>query len=161
MSGETLAGRVAARREQRVARLAARFVLPVPGFEDLLACRYRPLSFEEKRAIALRHDRVGEDAEQEVAAAADLLVTACVEVLAAEDGAMTPLSSGWTAALVRDMFGLGDEAPEGATVRQALIAALGSDGVMECFGAYHRRADEIVAAGEDAAVGESKPSVEG
>lgn len=163
---DSLAARVAARREERVAKRSAKFVLTVPGFRDLLAARYRPLDFEAKRKVQLRHEGIGEDAADEVAAGADLLINACEEVLeitgVGEDGQPTyeSLSRGWSAPVVRDVFGLSD-LPEGATVRQALILALGSDAVMTHFGEYAQEADRILLDGEDVAVGESRPSAEG
>lgn len=162
---DSLAARVAARREQRVASRSAKFILPIPGYKDLLAARYKPLSFEQKRKIQLRHDGIGEDADDEVAASADLLINACVEVLEITGSTETgepsyeTISGGWSAGVIASTFGL-DIAPQ-MTARAALIMALGSDDVMEHFGQYAQAADAILADGEEAAQGEAKPSEEG
>lgn len=158
MTGDSLQARVAARREQQIAARARSFLVPLPGFEDLLAARYHPLGFEIKRQIQIRHEQIGSDPADEVAASADILIAACDEVRDAETGAT--LAAGWTAGVVRDVFGLTD-LPESATVRQALIVALGADGVMAHFGGYHREANRILDASEEKALGESTPALAG
>lgn len=163
---DSLAARVAARREERVAKRSAKFVLTVPGFRDMLAARYRPLDFEDKRKIQLRYDGIGEDGAAEVNAAADLLVNACEELLEItgrdESGAPTyeRVGIGWHPGVVRETFGL-DDMPERTSQREALILALGSDAVMTHFGEYAQQADSILLEGEEAAQGEARPSAEG
>lgn len=161
---DSLASRVAARREQIIAGRSAKFVLPIPGYTGLLAARYRPLSYEVKRKIQLRHEKIGEDAADEVAASADLLINACVEVLevtgSGPDGeTYETISQGWSAQVIASTFAL-DLEPT-TTARTALIMALGSDDVMAHFGQYARASDQILAAAEEGAQGESEPSQEG
>lgn len=161
---ESLADRVAARREERVQKRSANFVLGIPGFRDMLAARYKPLEFEKKREIQLKHDGIGEDPADEVSASADLLINACVEVLeiTGEDETGKPiyesLAPGWSPDLIRSTFRI---PYPGNSTRQALVEALGSDDVMEHFGEYAKEADAILSEGEEAAVGEAQPSVEG
>jgi hypothetical protein len=161
---ESLADRVAARRQERVQKRSAKFVLTIPGFRDLLAVRYQTLTFEKRREIQLRHEGIGENADDEVAAAADLLINACVEVLevTGKDDVGNPtfetVAAGWTPDLIRSTFGT---EYVGNSTRQALIEALGSTEVMDHFGEYIQEADAILSDGEEAAQGEAQPSVEG
>lgn len=158
---ESLQARVAARRQDLIARRSKGFTVPVPEFEGMLALHFRLLEFEEKRAIHMRHDGVGTDPGDEVAASADLLIAACDGVLEVHgDSEPSQYAPGLSAQVVRDLFGLSD-LPESLTVRQALIAALGSDGVMALFGRYSQEVSSIRDEAEDAAEGESTPAVAG
>jgi hypothetical protein len=92
--------------------------LPVDGYEDLFAARYRAISYEEMRGIARRNERIADEDEREVATAADVLAIACEEVFAVEpDGEHTSLGAAWSPQLAQTL-GL----PPVTTARQCLLA---------------------------------------
>lgn len=163
VSGESLQALLAARRQELEAKRAERMVLPVPGYEKLLAGRYRQLPFEERAKIARAHGSIEDDVAEEVAAAADLLMRACEDLLqingTGEDGKPVYASLGktWTSDAISELFGV--EAQPSA--RQTLLTVLDSDQIISLVGAYHSASVAISAEGDEAVQGEAEPSAEG
>jgi hypothetical protein len=167
-AGPSLAERVAARRRELARERTA--VLAIPGYEDMLAARYRMLDFHTLRKIAERN-RGQDEADEEIANAADTLIHACVEILevdTGDDGERVYRSTGqrWTAKAARELFGA--ELPNEATARDALLAAIpGAAGegdglnVMVHFAAYDRELSRGNKALAQMIQGESEPSPEG
>ena len=162
----SLSDQIAARRRARAQKRSGLITIPVPGYEDLLHARYRRLDFEEKSQIAKQHEGLGDNPDEEVAAAADMLLRACEDLLQ-PDGvdergkpAYVSLGKRWTGPTIVDIFQL-DEMPENVTARVALRAALGGEDLMDHFLAYMRQANDLDAADREDLPGESKPSVEG
>ncbi len=170
MSG-SLEDRVAARREERQRARASLLIIPVPGYKDLLAARYRVLQWEEKMDIVRRHKGLlnsedgplGGNTTDTVATAADMLIAACEEILevSGKDDNGKPLyrslGQRWTAPMILETFRL--PLPPEATVRHALIVALGSEEIIDHFGDYTRECDAILAEGDAVAQGEAPASV--
>lgn len=146
---------LAARIQQRRAALldAKQVTVPVHGYRDLLAATYRQLTFEEKRRISLRHQGIGSNADDEVQAAADMLVTASEDLLARNGDDYESLGCKWSPEAISRLFGL--SIPDGVTARSALMLALTSDQIMEHFGAYIEAVRRLEQDAEAAAVGES------
>lgn len=165
MSGESLQSLLAARRQVLEAQRAERMVLPIPGYEKLLAGRYRQLPFEEKAKIARRHEQIGEDGGEsdEIAAAADLLINACEDLLqvtgVGEDGKpqYTSLGKKWIPADIAELFGVEAQ----PTARLTLMSVLDSDAIIQHLGDYHRASLAISAEGDEVVMGEAVPSGEG
>jgi hypothetical protein len=135
------------------------FDLPVPGYADMLGARYRPLPIEKTLEIYLRYQsgslapETEVDANDIVAAAADMLVNACEELLEKNgDGSYHGMSTRWTTAAIADLFPLGEETD---SVRDALMAAITTDGVMEHFNAYALEAAKVRKDLDGAVEGES------
>lgn len=162
-SQPSLEQRVAARRQQRVAKRSSKFILPVKGYEDLFGAQYRILSFEDRLAIATKHPGMEDDPVENVGASVDVLINACVDLLEvtgnddAGDPVYQSLGKTWTSDSVAELFGTARQ----PSVRQALIDAVGSDDLMDHVKHYRDKCDEILAEGDKAAEGESEPSVEG
>ncbi len=124
-AGGSLRDRLAARRRQ----LAERdfFTQPILGYEDLgLYARYEVLDFTTRSKIGQRHATAISRKETEIGgtrdAAADTLAQACVGLLekVGEDGGFRELAPGFTADAIREY--IVPDLPEGATVRQAILA---------------------------------------
>jgi hypothetical protein len=119
----SLASRVATRRATLQAQSTT--TLEVPGFEGILAATYRALSWKEMRSIGLRHERLSDEALQELYVAADTLILACEDVLEVLDGGeRRSLGKRWGTALAQH---LGVELPENANPRTALFALFSRD----------------------------------
>lgn len=159
----SLADRVAAKRREVEARRQARFILPVPDYQELLAVKYRKLLWEERMDIIERDG--GTDTAERVTAAADMLIAACEDLLEVDgtngngEPVYKPLGKRWSTPAIIEYFGIG--LPENATVRHALREALGSDALMTHFAEYVREVGMIETEGEGAATGEASPSEEG
>lgn len=68
--------------------------LRVPGWSGMLVARYTPVRANEMRKLAARVDRLEAQAtpESDLAAAADLIITTCKEILVDVDGEIKPLA---------------------------------------------------------------------
>jgi hypothetical protein len=163
MSGESLQTLLAARRQELESRRAEKMVLAVPGYEKLLAVRCVQLPFEEKARIARSHSGLEDNESEEVAAAADLLIRACEDLLQVtgvdEAGKATYESLGkkWTSDSISELFGV-DPQP---TVRATLLSVLNSDQIVRMLADYHNQSEAINAEGDEVVQGEAVPSVEG
>lgn len=156
----TLRERLAFRRQENERARNRQIVVAVNGFEDCLAAQYRCLTFEEKTQIAMRHSAVGEDPAAQVAAACDLLINACQDVIEVTGGGeQRPLGRRWSTDLVSELFGL--SLPEGTTVRQAMLQAFDHEDLMDHFLAYTRAANARDLSDREQLPGESEPSQEG
>lgn len=162
---ESIADILAQRRAQLANKRAKEMTIPVPGYEDVLACRYRQLPAEEKLDIVHRHEGVGSDGANEIAAAADVLINACIELVkvTGKDDAgelqYEGLGYRWTADGVVALFKV--ELPENATARQAIRAVLDGEDILTHLSDYHFARIKILNEGDELVQGESEPSVEG
>ena len=157
----SLSQRVAQRRRAREERRGSTTVLSVPGYEDLLAVRYRRLDGAEMQAIVERPSFDG-DAQ---AGPLDMLITACVDLLEVagrdENGARTyvPLGRRWTSQTVAELFEL-DLSPD-TTVRSALREALDYKEISQHFAEYVQWVESLESEQAAETPGESGPSDEG
>lgn len=162
---ESLADILAQRRAQLVTRRAKTLTIPVPGYEDLIACHYRQLPAEEKLDIVHRHDGIGSDATNEIAAGADLLINACIELVqptekdASGEMQYEGLGHKWNAQGVAALFKV--ELPADATARQAIRAVLDGEDILSHVGAYHIARMRVLNEGDEVVQGGAEPSVEG
>lgn len=164
----SLKDKVAARRRQL--EQTNTITLPIPGYEDLLAARYKPLGFEPTMKIVERNEKLG-TADQVVANAADSLVVACEEILeivGEDDNGPIYQSTGhkWTTNGVREIFDV--DLPDGTTARDAILAAMpGPAGVGDAMNLtlHYAAYTNAMGANNDtfrkALQGESAPSPEG
>jgi hypothetical protein len=69
--------------------------LRIPGWNGLLIARYSPVRAGEMRKLSNRINKLAgqENAEADLAAAADLIITACREILTVVDGEKIPLAT--------------------------------------------------------------------
>lgn len=161
----SLSERLTQIRKDRERKRGSIITIPVEGTDGLLAASYRRLSFEEKSDIAKRHDGIGTDGSDEVAAAADLLINACQDLLevVGKDADGKPeyrsLGKRWTTTTISELFGI--ELPENATVRQAMRDAFDSEDLMDHMLTYIRLANDLTKDDSGELPGESKPSAEG
>jgi hypothetical protein len=160
----SLADQLRFSREQRRQRKDALITLVVPGTGGRLAASYRRLGYAEKTMIARRHPTVGEDPAAELAAAADLLINACQDLLEVCDDATgersyRSLGMRWTAPDINRLYGLA--LPDGATAREALLQALDDEDLMDHFGGYINRCTVADDGERERLPGESTPSTEG
>lgn len=142
-----------AERHRRV-REERTVVLPVPGFSDLLAARYRPLPIQDRLRILRKHQNAGEDGDDLVAAAADVLINACEDLLEKNGSDWKSLGKKWTSSAIGELFPVAIS--EDTTAREALTQALTSDQIVEHSGEYNDECDKIRAELEGATEGESK-----
>jgi hypothetical protein len=156
----SLQERVAARRKERERERT--FVLPVPGYEDVLHARYRPLPFEDLHDLQQRHEDDGDTAEGILGLRADTLARACVELLErSPDGSFRSLGFGWQPAGVREHLIPG--LPESATARDTVFAlfngTMGGNELIWHFRQWDAEASRNVRAEADELLGESAPSI--
>ena len=165
---QSLKDYLAAKRAERAGKRATRMVIPVVGYEERFAGRYKILEFDEKRDIQSRHDSIGEvgnDGAALVNASADFIINACVDLLEItgkdEAGKSTyqQLGKRWMAPDIADLFGV--QITPQTTAREALKMVLDPDQIMEHFGAITTAADAIMAEVSVEGQGEAQPSVEG
>lgn len=117
---------MAERAEQRRRHLLSQNTetFDVPGYIGILRVEYRAMDYKELRKIAARHQRVKDDADQELYIAADTLIAASensFEVLPGEkegEERVRELGLTWGLSLARE---LGVTTP-GDTARQAVFA---------------------------------------
>lgn len=122
----SLASRIAARRAKLQANSDK--VFDVPGYEGILAARYRVLGWTEMRGIGKRHERMEDEALQELYVAADNLILACDDVLEVKpDGTRESLNLRWGTALADRLGVTVPENVPGSRERQALLAIIARD----------------------------------
>lgn len=115
----SLSQRVAQRRREREARRNEPIILPVPGYGDLFAVRYRRIKLAEIADIVERH---GTDAD--VSASIAMLVAACEDILEVtgvkDDGTPDYQSLGkkWSTRTIAELFE--EDFPPETTVRVAM-----------------------------------------
>jgi hypothetical protein len=161
MTGEvaSLAHRIAERRRERNALRAEPIVLPVPGYGDLFAVRYRRLDPSEAAAISEKHDPRVDGLAGPIA----LLVNACEDILEvtgvdqAGKRVYEPLGRKWSVNTIAELF---EEDPS-PTVRLAMEKVFDEREISRHFGAYTKAVAELDKDDTEALPGESKPSVEG
>src|ERR1700758_5533561 len=116
----SLRDRLAAKRQELMGERT--FLLPIPGYDGIIAARYRPLSYEALRRIIRKNGSAADNAtaESELATALDVLIQANVELVERDDeGAYRTLDVRWSLpAAIADLFQI--QAPEGATARYIL-----------------------------------------
>jgi hypothetical protein len=102
------------------------FVVPVRGYEGIVAGRYRQLSYHEIRHINRVNAHLDDTAEGDIATATDTLIMACDELLedtGQKDDQGKPvykaLGMKWGERAVRELFGV-DDIPVGTQPREAL-----------------------------------------
>lgn len=175
MSEQSLQEYLAAKRSENQRKQSTRMTVPVPGYEERLAGRYKILDFETKRDIQQRHDNIGEqgDGVELVNASADLIVNACEDLLEITDpgdpeadppvkASYQSLGKQWTAPDVAELFGAEITPGQGGTTAiQALKLVLTGEQIMTHFGRIRAESEAILAEAKAAAAGESQPSVEG
>lgn len=151
----TLKERLAARREDL--QHERDVVLPIPGYEDMLAGRYRVLSYRELRRIGKRNQGLEGTEDGELILAADTLIEACSELLEVkDDGAYASTGQRWNANGVRELFGA--DLPEGATARDAIFHVFPptQTELMLHFNDYDEHLKQVVSEVDDKLVGESE-----
>lgn len=164
---QSLRDYLAGRRQERQDKRTRRMVLPIVGYEQRLAGRYKILGFDEKRDIQHRHEKIGEagDGQVLVNASADLIINSCEDLLEVtgvdEAGKPTYVSLGkrWMAPDVAELFGV--EVTPQTTAIQALRLVLDPDQVMQHFGRIRAETEAILLEVEEESQGEAQPSVEG
>lgn len=150
-TGGSLRDRIAQRRLELQQERS--FVLPISGYEDLLAAHYRVMSYSEFRKIGRRHEAIANTTEGELTVFADTLINACLELLEIQDGDYVSTGKKWSVDAVRDLFGV--DLPSDATVRQAVRQALTDTDLALHYRAYDLKADSVGPGVEDAVVGEA------
>jgi hypothetical protein len=134
VSVSSLAERVQARRAQLEARHTLR--LEPPGYSGLLSVEYRPLSYSEVRAIARRHERIQDEATQELYMAADNLIAASIDSYDISGDEEVALGLRWGVELAH-VLGFRDVVGDEFTPRQALFACFARDtSVVTHYGQY-------------------------
>jgi hypothetical protein len=165
MSAQSLRDYLRAQREDRVRRAGSKLIIPIPGYEERLAGRYRILTFDDKVAIANRHGGVELD-PGDTSMAADYIVNACEELLevtgTGEDGQPTYQGLGmqWMADDIADLFGVAVTS-QSHTAVQALREALDSDQIVDHLAAIATGAAGIMAQVEKQSEGEPEPAAAG
>ena len=159
----SLQERAAARRQQLEQDHS--FVLPLPGYEDMFAVRYRALSYGEMWRISDKNGALPNSPETDMANFADLLINGCVEFLEVKpDGSYQSLGHKWGDAKgINESFGLG--LPEGATARECVFAVFsgpqGGNRLALHAAAYDAGLVQSTSEVAEETVGESGPSEEG
>lgn len=157
----SLKERAAARRRQLEEDKS--FVVPLIGYEDMFAVRYRALPLEDQMKIGERNAEL-KKAEQAVANAADTIINSCIEFLEVKGkDEYVSLGCKWTADTARELFGA--ELPEGASARDAVSAVfsgpLGTTRLVVHADACDSETIKALSAVDEVISGESEPSVEG
>lgn len=136
--GLSLRDRVQARERELERSSVNAILVPVPGLEDFLAVRYRPLSFQEMVKLEKRHERLVEEkpAEGFVRVAADKLIHAEPHIMEMNgDGKWHDTEYTLDARAARDLFGR--DLGENATRRDAVRAIFRDDeGLIEHAAKY-------------------------
>lgn len=109
-------------------------VFPVPRFEDILGVEFRVMSWEALRKIGQRHQRVRNEALQELYIAADTVLAATEGFFqfGADEGQEPVEGQTWRSLAVATRDGL----TEDVSPRQALIALLGDTNVVFLWNDY-------------------------
>ena len=148
-----------ARREKREKKKSI-ITLVVPGTRGKLAASYRILEGDEKGEIASRFNEIS---KQHLQMAADLLITACVDLLEVtgkdDEGkpVMRSLGMTWYASSIARLF----QIEEHSTAREALLDAIDGEDLGKHFKAYVDECNLILTDEIENLPGESEPSVEG
>lgn len=130
----SLAERVQARRRQLERQHT--IVLEPPGYGGLLAVEYRPIAYSEVRALVRRHERIQDEATQELYQAADGLLMACINSYDISGGGKVALNLRWGVELAH-LLGYSDTVDDAFTARQALFACFPRDtSVISHYGEY-------------------------
>jgi hypothetical protein len=118
------------------------FVIPVTGYEGMIAARYRGLYYEELREIGRANQNLDGTASGEIAIATDTLIAACQELLedtGEKDDRNQPiyksLGRRWDEDTVRELFGA-EDIPIGTQPREALQWVLPTTQLMMHFAEY-------------------------
>lgn len=157
----SLSHRIAERRRERERRRKEPIIIPVPGYSDLFAVRYRRLTGGEADEIIKKHDPEVDG----LAGPISMLITACEEILEVtgrdEAGKPTyePLGRKWTPTAIRELFEA--DFQEGITTRLAMEQVLHENEISRHFKAYTDAVREQDKDDAEALPGESKPSGEG
>ena len=173
---ESLQEYLAAKREENFSKRQRRLTIPITGYEDRFAGRYRILEFPEQRDIRQRHENLGEqeDGAAVVDAGADLILAAnedLLEITDPGDPNATPpvpatyqsLGKRWTAPAIGELFGVNITDPTGQTItaRDALKLVLAPDQIVQHWGRVNGQIDQILTESEASVQGEAEPSSEG
>jgi hypothetical protein len=124
----SLKARVQARRRELEQEHDSTFVLPIPGFEQLLAVEYRPLNYREMMKLESRHSKNTDEAESVLFIAVDKMIAACERLVEVTGNPDEYADTGyrWNVQGVRECFGC--ELPDGATARQAVLKVFSYEG---------------------------------
>jgi hypothetical protein len=132
-AGNSLAERMRSRRET-LERNATR-TWDLPGYEGILAVKYRAIGYQALRKIVHRHAELDDEGLMELYVACDTLMTATDEVYEIDaKGSHTPLGERWMELARRADVSL----PENPTQRQALLALVPDTAVMALYRRYER-----------------------
>lgn len=131
--GVSLAERAQRRHQELSHAPESTLVLPVPGYEDIMSVRYRPLTFRENWDIETRHTKPGEtpSSEEALFIAADKLIVACKGLVEPdgvdETGSPKFKDTGykWNRRAAVEVFGC--TLPADATARASILAIFGPD----------------------------------
>lgn len=122
-AGPSLQQRIAQREREHEQAPEHTIILPVPGFEDILAVQYRALSVREMFAIETRVTKtIKDEYEQNLFGAADKLINACERIVEPTSDPDTFNDTGyqWGTKAARELFNR--TLPEPSTARQALLS---------------------------------------
>lgn len=161
----SLKEKLAARRAQLQSERT--HVFPIPGYEDLIAARYKSLDYKALRKIGNRNAKLEGTSDGELANYADTLINACVELLRVDgdDPEKYPSlrDSGnvarWDDQTVREFFD--PDLPTGTSARQAILAAIPGTQLALHFQRYDEWLSDVVPEIQEQMRGESEPSQEG
>lgn len=143
MTEETTYGSLRDRIAQRERELAEGLpiVIPIPGYEDLLAVRYHALDYRTMYKIEARHEKNPHPEEGALFAAADKLIQGCDSILEIEsDGVYKETGLKWGLQAARDLFGR--SLPDETRARAALLAIFRDEMLLVEHAAAYQRASE-------------------
>lgn len=120
----------------------------LPGYEGILAVKFRAIGYQALRAILHRHADLDDEGLMELYVGCDTLMTATDEIYeVTDDGSHNPLGERWIELARRAELPL----PDNPTQRQALLALVPDTAVMGLYRRYElflalsdREADEAV-----------------
>lgn len=121
------------RMRRRARQLEQRYteVFPLPRFEDILGVELRAMGYEAMRKIGQRHQRVRNEALQELYIAADTVIAATESFFEFAGNERQSITTSWQRLAVDVKEVAGDVTP-----RQAIIALLGDTNVVFLFNDY-------------------------
>ena len=100
--------------------------IPVPGYEDSVVARYRPLSYHALRRIGKRADQEKDEIQAELNMAVDTLINACEGLYGRdENGGLSPLGYVWNKKAAVELFGVPED--EAVDARSALLSVFPSE----------------------------------
>ena len=116
----SLQARLSAKRDELAAVSVVN--LDVPGYEDTLVGRYKPLGYRTLRAISKRNEHAPDQTTSELYTACDTIIASCTDILLkSPDGELVSLECTWSPQLAA-LFEI--RGAESFTPRQALFAIL-------------------------------------